>query len=487
MKHLRKAAFLSVLLVLLLAGAAQATLQWTNNAASVLASDITAGTLSITVTTGHGDRFPEVAAPHYFMATLVDTSGNREIVKVTARTSGSNTMTITRAQEGTSARSFATGSIVELRITKNAMDLFSRSVDIHENHYVVDASAADQGATTNSRSLKSLVDALGATEEATLELPHTGTGDTTTYTVGTNLTIPATVTLRAHKGVRISPSTGVTLTVNGIVQAGAFQIFAGAGTVTVSTYPQDQAWWGSAQRLDGSMQGFSANATAMRATADPYPAGSESLATTLLGELQRIRYVIAQITGETYWYQDPDTTIAALNQGQNPPGTVLPYAGASAPTGYLLCYGQAVSRTTYAALFAIIGETYGAGDATTTFNVPDLRGRFPLGKDDMGGSSANRVTDTDADTLGGADGDETKALNHDHTYNTVIAHSHTITVEGNTANNTPTYISGGSTTVGSANFNTSSTGSASGTTASGGSATQDIMPPFVTLNYIIKY
>ncbi|HOR32430.1 MAG TPA: hypothetical protein PK391_08480, partial [Syntrophales bacterium] len=223
---------------------------WTNNASSVLTGDITAGTLSISVTAGHGDRFPAVAAPHYFMATLVDTSGNREIVKVTARTSGSNTMTIERAQEGTSARSFATGDIVELRITKNAMDNLSKAADINAQHYVCDASAADQGATTNSASLKSLVDALGATEEATIDLPHTGTGDTTTYTVGTNLTIPATVTLRVHKGARVSPSGGVTLTVNGIIQAGAYTIFAGAGTVTVSTYPQDQSWWGSAQRLD---------------------------------------------------------------------------------------------------------------------------------------------------------------------------------------------------------------------------------------------
>jgi len=226
------------------------SIRWTNNASSVLASDITAGTLSITVTAGHGDRFPAVAAPHYFNVTLVDTLGNREIVKVTARTSGSNTMTITRAQESTSARSFAAGSLVELRITKNAMDHLSKAADINAQHYVCDASAADQGATTNSASLKSIVDSLGATEEATIELPHTGTGDTTTYTVGTNLTIPATVTLRVHKGVRISPSAGITLTVNGIVQAGAYQIFAGDGTVTVSTYPQDQAWWGSAQRLD---------------------------------------------------------------------------------------------------------------------------------------------------------------------------------------------------------------------------------------------
>jgi len=161
-------------------------------------------------------------------------------------------MTIERAQEGTSARSFATGDIVELRITKNAMDHLSKAADINAQHYVCDASAADQGAATNSSSLKSLVDALGATEEATIDLPHTGTGDTTTYTVGTNLTIPATVTLRVHKGARVSPSGGVTLTVNGIIQAGAYTIFAGAGTVTVSTYPQDQAWWGNAQRMDGN-------------------------------------------------------------------------------------------------------------------------------------------------------------------------------------------------------------------------------------------
>jgi len=75
-----------------------------------------------------------------------------------------------------------------------------------------------------------------------------------------------------------------------------------------------------------------------------------------------------------------------------PPGVVLPYAGASAPTGWLLCYGQAVSRTTYADLFTAISTTYGAGDGSTTFNVPDLRGRVPAGKDNMGGTAANRLT-----------------------------------------------------------------------------------------------
>ena len=77
-----------------------------------------------------------------------------------------------------------------------------------------------------------------------------------------------------------------------------------------------------------------------------------------------------------------------LQQRLVPSGTVLPFAGTTAPIGFLLCSGQAVSRSTYPDLFAAIGTTYGAGDGSTTFNVPDLRGRVPAGKDDMGGGAA---------------------------------------------------------------------------------------------------
>jgi len=69
-------------------------------------------------------------------------------------------------------------------------------------------------------------------------------------------------------------------------------------------------------------------------------------------------------------------------------GMVLDYAGASIPPKWLLCYGQAVSRTTYSALFTAITTTYGAGDGSTTFNLPDCRGRTIYGKDNMGGSAA---------------------------------------------------------------------------------------------------
>jgi microcystin-dependent protein len=92
-----------------------------------------------------------------------------------------------------------------------------------------------------------------------------------------------------------------------------------------------------------------------------------------------------------------------------PAGAMVQYGGAAAPTGWLLCDGTAVNRTTYAALFAAIGSTYGNGDGLTTFNVPDLRQRFPLGKAASGTGN----------TLGGTGG----SIDHTHTS---AAHTHTI-------------------------------------------------------------
>ena len=71
-------------------------------------------------------------------------------------------------------------------------------------------------------------------------------------------------------------------------------------------------------------------------------------------------------------------------------GEIRMYSGSSAPTGWLICDGSAVSRTTYSDLFNIIGTTYGSGDGSTTFNLPNMKGRFPLGVGsvDAGDSSA---------------------------------------------------------------------------------------------------
>ena len=73
-------------------------------------------------------------------------------------------------------------------------------------------------------------------------------------------------------------------------------------------------------------------------------------------------------------------------------GIMVPFAGSSAPSGWALCFGQAVLRSTYAALFTAIGTTYGAGDGSTTFNLPDMRGRVAVGLDNIGGTSSARLS-----------------------------------------------------------------------------------------------
>jgi len=80
-------------------------------------------------------------------------------------------------------------------------------------------------------------------------------------------------------------------------------------------------------------------------------------------------------------------------------GMISMYAGAAAPTGFLLCDGAAVSRTTFAALFAVASTTYGVGDGSTTFNVPDLRSSFPVGQ----GQKTKALTFVDADVTVGTD------------------------------------------------------------------------------------
>lgn len=166
------------------------------------------------------------------------------------------------------------------------------------------------------------------------------------------------------------------------------------------------------------------------------------------------------------------TSVAASSGGGPPAGAMLIWPTDTAPTGYLLCYGQAVSRTTYADLFAVLSTTYGVGDGSTTFNLPDMRGRVPLGQDDMGGSSANVVTAAAADTLGSTGGAETHTLSTGE----MPAHTHNITLESsNTLGNYQPHRSGYTGTT--YTQDTSSTGS---------SSAHNNMQPYITLNYIIK-
>ena len=82
---------------------------------------------------------------------------------------------------------------------------------------------------------------------------------------------------------------------------------------------------------------------------------------------------------------------ATTNNTSLPTGAVQMYAGSTAPSGWLLCDGSAISRATYASLFSVCGTTYGAGDSSTTFNLPDLRGACPAGVGTSTGYTANET------------------------------------------------------------------------------------------------
>lgn len=98
-----------------------------------------------------------------------------------------------------------------------------------------------------------------------------------------------------------------------------------------------------------------------------------------------------------------------------PSGGIMPFGGTSAPTGFLACDGAAISRTTYAALFAIIGTTWGVGDGSSTFNVPDLRGSFLRGTGSHGSSTMADGTAFSAPSVGSFENDQFQS--HFHAFN----------------------------------------------------------------------
>lgn len=163
-----------------------------------------------------------------------------------------------------------------------------------------------------------------------------------------------------------------------------------------------------------------------------------------------------------------------------PLGVVLPYAGASAPTGWALCDGTAVSRSTYSALFALIGTTFGAGDGSTTFNLPDLRSRFIAGKGTGTWSDALAETGGSKDAI-------TVEHTHTATTNTTGSHTHSETTRSSTAG-----ASSGSAVnanIGLVPGSTGSNGSHSHTVTvdnAGSSGTDANLPPYLTLNHIIR-
>ena len=159
--------------------------------------------------------------------------------------------------------------------------------------------------------------------------------------------------------------------------------------------------------------------------------------------------------------------------GLLPSGVILPYGASASPTGFLLCNGQAVSRSTYSSLFAIVSSLYGDGNGSSTFNVPDLRGRFIAGWDAgtsvLTSVTANMVLGSSIANTGGAQA-ITLAVAQ------MPAHTHDIT---------PMRQDSPRTGGGSGNVYDAISGTVS-TSSTGGDGAHSNIPPTMILNYIIK-
>jgi len=171
-----------------------------------------------------------------------------------------------------------------------------------------------------------------------------------------------------------------------------------------------------------------------------------------------------------------------------PTGMITPFGGSSAPTHWLLCDGEQYVIGTYPELYAVIGSSFGTATAGY-FRVPDLRGRMPLGKDNMGGTSANRVTATAADSVGGFGGDESKVIpvtnlpDHEHDLQGAAGAQYYAVrdVPGIGAGETTAITYDAPTGSGQGSALPSSGGVLSGSLGNA----QDVMNPFTTVNYII--
>jgi microcystin-dependent protein len=241
----------------------------------------------------------------------------------------------------------------------------------------------------------------------------------------------------------------------------------------------------------------------------------------MVGEqFQRVAAQLRAFLGREH--NDDGTHVIAVPQGTVPVGGTVPFAGPLAPAGWLLCDGGLYNRITYKSLFEVVGTTYGPGDGSTTFAIPDMRGAFPLGKAAAGTGSALGATGGALDhthTFGGhthsitASGDHSHGGNtgsagahshtvdaHNHTFSTstgtpsdgvdvqsgtgstAASTSHTHGVDGDTSDESPATNTQGDHSHSIGNSGNHDHG---GTTGTASGATGSANPPFIALNFII--
>ena len=420
-------------------------------------SPATSGT-SLVLAAGMGARMPAVP----FNAVVhpdgqLPTIDNAEQVLVTARTT--DTLTITRAQGLTTAKSIAAGWRLSNSIF--AQDILNAS-SVTDELMTGTVNGTNKVFTTGSNFTNIQVYKNGVAMHLTDDFTVTGANQITFVTApatGTKLT--ASYILGSQTMINGSSSLLQDETPTGTVN----------GTNTAFTTTRPYIANTLEVFINGVKQKRGTHFTETTPTSGTFTMGDAPLT----GDDIMVNYQFVQSS-----YGNADTVDGYHYYDAMPLASVIDYAADTLPsTNWALCYGQAISRTTYAALFSLIGTIYGTGDGSTTFNLPDLRGRVVAGQDDMGGTSANRLTNPgsvggmDGDILGNTGGQEA----HVQTLAEIASHSHT--VNRTTGAGTTDYGIPG----------TNNTWQTNGTTAvngAGSSTPFNIVQPTIILNKIIK-